>query len=353
MGIITSTQRFFLVCCNGVGPTQDVQTVLLKYINKKNFNLNSCTATGNTAVHVATAYNQVEVLNFFIDYINSHQNDPKNFSLDSRNNSGKTPLYFAANNGFTDIMSILIDNNVTVNTVDINGVSPIYAASNNGHTTVVKILIDNNAFINTRATAENTTPLLASCHNNHIEVAKHLIDSGADTSIANIYGNGPLHVATLRNCTEIARFLIIAECGLNCVNINNQTPLHIAVTNKNLTISRILLQAGADPHVYDSEGYTPLRIAIENCFVEFGKLYTSSNTYSNKPQTTVIIINKQRDDVCMLCLSEISKNDQIAQYLCGHQLHLICYKNLIKTHPSNINSCLSKCVMVTKSPNEM
>ena len=59
----------------------------------------------------------------------------------------RTALHVAAESGFINIVSFLIDNNAIVNVKDKSGVPPIFIACSKGHSQVVKLLLRSGAKI--------------------------------------------------------------------------------------------------------------------------------------------------------------------------------------------------------------
>jgi len=57
----------------------------------------------------------------------------------SRTNDGATPLYVAAQNGYTEVVKLLLDNKGYVNTKTHHGKKPLDAARQNYHLDIVKL----------------------------------------------------------------------------------------------------------------------------------------------------------------------------------------------------------------------
>ncbi|CAC5399442.1 unnamed protein product [Mytilus coruscus] len=67
---------------------------------------------------------------------------------DCRNRYESSPLYFACQEGHTDVVQMLITNKADINKSIKTGESPVYIACYLGHTEVCQMLINNNADIN-------------------------------------------------------------------------------------------------------------------------------------------------------------------------------------------------------------
>ena len=110
-------------------------------------------------------------------------------NVNSRNNSGDTPLHFAPN---IEIAKLLIDNGADVNVRDKSRFTPLHNAKN-------------------------------------YKIAKLLIDNGADVNARTFYGEIPLHRVHL---IEIAKLLIDNGSELNVLNRRKQTPCDTNVSKK-------------------------------------------------------------------------------------------------------------------------
>ncbi|CAL4065435.1 unnamed protein product, partial [Meganyctiphanes norvegica] len=60
----------------------------------------------------------------------------------------ETPLWEASNNNNSEIVQILLANNVDVNKADKWGRTPLYIASEEGHSKIAQLLLANNADVN-------------------------------------------------------------------------------------------------------------------------------------------------------------------------------------------------------------
>jgi ankyrin repeat protein len=101
------------------------------------------------------------------------------FRKDSKNYENRTPLSWAAQDGRTEIVKLLLQTRTTVNDVDWEGRTPLSRASENGHEAVVELLIDKGADVNA-SDNNGWTPLLWASHNGHEKVVRLLIIEGAD-----------------------------------------------------------------------------------------------------------------------------------------------------------------------------
>lgn len=92
-----------------------------------------------------------------------------------------TALHFGCLRGYLNIVKLLIDNDVSINSIDNGGNTPLHYASKGGYLEIVKLLIDKNADINLMNRHSQTPLILAAEKNNekNKEVVKYLINKGA------------------------------------------------------------------------------------------------------------------------------------------------------------------------------
>ena len=103
--------------------------------------------------------------------------------LDKHNFSGWTPLMYAAYVGHVNIVNLLLDNSVNVNSrTKKNGATPLMLASSCGNEPVVYFLLQNGAKIDAQDNRGWTSLLYATFHG-HLEVVKTLLDAGANTEL--------------------------------------------------------------------------------------------------------------------------------------------------------------------------
>jgi ankyrin repeat protein len=71
-----------------------------------------------------------------------------------------TPLYVAANNGYTDVVAVLVRAGAAVDQGAVDtGATPLCAAAQKGHADVVRVLLEAGADVNRARTTDGATPL--------------------------------------------------------------------------------------------------------------------------------------------------------------------------------------------------
>ena len=121
----------------------------------------------------------------------------------------KTPLYIASENGYDEIVLILLKCCASTTKKATSGHTALHIASANGHIKVVKYLIQNGANID-RVNSPSKTALYIASKNGHTEIVRLLLSHGADaTKSAKYQGTRitPLEIAERNNRTEIVTLL--------------------------------------------------------------------------------------------------------------------------------------------------
>jgi ankyrin repeat protein len=132
-------------------------------------------------------------------------------SVAPRGYSYNTPLHAAAYYGDLEMVQILLEYGVDVNTQNDAGCTPLDFASRNGHrndSRVVQLLIEHGADPNTRASRSGFAPLHRASENGRIEVVRVLIEHGANVEVQDKYGRTPLNVASGSQREEILELLL-------------------------------------------------------------------------------------------------------------------------------------------------
>jgi len=213
---------------------------------------------GWTVMHYAALRGHLDVVKILIQL---------GVDVDSRNHNGWTPLYGAVNNGYPDVIKALVESGADVNAKDENGEIPIHIAVFKDYPDVVKVLIELGADINGKKN-NGETPLHEATywsHPNEIEIIRILVEFGADVNAKDKYGRTPLYNAVERNQSDAIKMLIKFGADINAKDEHGRTPLHLAAHKGHSDVVKMLIELGADPNIKDNHGDTPFDIgAMEN-----------------------------------------------------------------------------------------
>ena len=203
--------------------------------------------TGGTALHSAADANQPGTVQVLVEHCKADVN--RLLMKDT------TPLYLAAQRGFTEVVVMLLSLGADANYVMPRGTSStqmihLSEGGNEGFYPVKNTEIGNGA-----------TALHAAVENGHLEAAKVLLEAGAVQSNS-MEGATPLVIALQYKHPNIA--LLLLEDGYPDPHLDAQVPsdgssaLLVAVISGYKDVVRRLLDLGADPNISTSRGVTPL-----------------------------------------------------------------------------------------------
>lgn len=146
----------------------------------------------------------------------------------------QTPLHWAAVEGQTSTVTLLLANSANPSLRDIHGYSPATFAAMNAHLDTLHVLLSHTPSLATMVDAAEHTPLHWAAHHGHERI--------------------------------IAYLLQVAKCPANQIDADGKTPLHRVSRGSakgHVAAARLLLRAGACPHARDQSGRTPVQIASD------------------------------------------------------------------------------------------
>ncbi|GAB4190530.1 MAG: hypothetical protein Tsb0015_11810 [Simkaniaceae bacterium] len=182
---------------------------------------------GNSLLHFSTG-NTFFLIEWLLE---------KKVPVDLRNLKEKTPLHICAQEGFHNVIPLLLQHGADYNAQDYRGRTPLHLSAQKGEEEAVEILLAH----------------------------------GADPLATNLDGQTPLHIAALsdnENCVEIL-IQCSKDINLNAQDKDGNTPLHYAAELNFKAIASILIHPkrtdipSADPLKRNNREESPLEISAE------------------------------------------------------------------------------------------
>ncbi|KAK2812422.1 hypothetical protein FQN50_001423 [Emmonsiellopsis sp. PD_5] len=216
----------------------------------------------------------------------AHVND-----INFKDDNGRAALSYAAENGNTLIVNLLLARNADIECRDnkMETYTPLLWAAENGHDAVVKALLTKRARIRGTNNFDETAMCVAA-KGGHEGVVKLLLSKSSETP-KDTYQNceEPLWFAATGGHGAIVRLLL--ENGQSAASINGFTPiLNRAARSGTLPVMKILLENGADVNSKNFEGWTPLHVAADagqdaavTVLLENGADINSKDAYAQTP----------------------------------------------------------------------
>jgi ankyrin repeat protein len=185
--------------------------------------------------------------------------DPDAVNL--KDNSGRTPLHWAARNDHLSVVRFLVENGADVNAEDNRGIIPLYYSVWLGENyEIAECLVNSGADVNFKR--DNDTSLLYLVSRDGREkIAELLIKNGADLNHQDAVGKTPLYISVEHKYRNIVELLMKNGAKISIKDSFGRTPLHQSAIEGYIQIATLLLATGADVNEQDNVGKTPLDYA--------------------------------------------------------------------------------------------
>ena len=154
-------------------------------------------------------------------------------------NCGQTPLHVAAEEGFEDIVKVILEDKyrVDVNAIDDNGWTALHSAASGGKLVIVEMLLKKGSFARA-LTNEGSSALHYLVRNDYssqvpkmVQVINLLLKKGCMIDLQNTHGQSSLHQSAMRGRVDSLNFLLQnkANPNLQTKSVNHQSfPLKIS-----------------------------------------------------------------------------------------------------------------------------
>ena len=234
------------------GNLSEVQRLL--ELDNSEIDLNITDEDGRTPLYFAAQNGHIEVVKALLE---------KSANVDARRNTGSTPLFIAAQNGHIEVVKILLENKANVDASRKDSATPLCIAAHQGHTEVVKVLLQKGANVDARRNT-GETPLYFAAQKGHIAVVTALLEKSANVDARRNTGETPLYVAAQNGHTEVVIALLSYNANVDASRNAGATPLYIAAQKGHIAVVTALLEKSANVDARRDNDATPLFIAAHN-----------------------------------------------------------------------------------------
>ena len=197
---------------------------------------------------------------------------------------GQTALMWAAAEGHSDVVKLLIDKGADVKAVSKSGFTALVFAAVKNDAASVRSLLAAGADPN-YALPDGTKALTVAASYHSGAAAAALADGGADPNVADRSGNTPLHIAAQAGDVKLIQELLAKGANPNARTaktaaggrggdrrffrqVGEQTPLMMAAKANHVEAMRALVAGGADPKLKDQDEGTLLMAAAGSGHIE-------------------------------------------------------------------------------------
>jgi uncharacterized protein len=127
--------------------------------------------------------------------------------LEETDDQGFSPLLWAAREGYTSIVKVLLDSGANPNQNDRMGATAGHKAGFWGHPDVMKLLIDHGLNLDARGGYNGYTALMDAVTRNYVEVAQLLVSAGVNLTIRGHDGMTAIDIARMNHNEQMLKLL--------------------------------------------------------------------------------------------------------------------------------------------------
>ncbi|KAE8284555.1 Caskin-2 CASK-interacting protein 2 [Larimichthys crocea] len=227
----------------------------------------------------------------------------KRLNINYQDSDGFSALHHAALTGTTELLSLLLEAQATVDIKDINGMRPLHYAAWQGKADSVLLLLRAGASVNSPS-LDGQIPLHLSAQYGHYEVSEMLLQHQSNACLMNKAKKTPLDLACEFGRLKVAQLLLSSNMvaallegdgGHDSLDSATTTPLHLAARNGHKDIIKLLLKAGIDINRATKAGTSLHEAAlygkteVVRLLLDAGINVNMRNTYN---QTALDIVNQ-------------------------------------------------------------
>jgi len=212
------------------------------------------------------------------------------------------PIIYAAMNGHTSCVDVLIQRKANVNYAKADGFSALILAAGFNQLVVVRRLVRAGAKVE-HSNIKGHTALLHACNAGQGAVVRALLQLGANPKRAGNDGYSALHLACKGGHADVVSALLSALCApshtfdINAATPDGQSALHLACTNGNDQVVRLLIEPphgerqGAEQRMRDARGRDAYAIAKDAGHVHICQLLQPTREQMSSAFSTMCTVD--------------------------------------------------------------
>lgn len=233
--------------------------------------------------------------------------------VNHKNSLGQTPLHLAIAYGNLEIVNLLLSasNNINLHIEDKDGCTPLDYASDCNNLKMVKILLK----AQTECAADKNLSTISYQKALHFAIKKHhisffesLLAQQVNINLRDSNGCTPLHMATYSKQSEsylkIVEILLKFGADANAQDDNGKTPLHYFVRQANEKAVHLLLSYQPNVNIKDNNGGISLNEAVHKKDFRIAQLLINCGADTNNIKTRGVTV---LHEACMFYNEKIIK----------------------------------------------
>ncbi|EGT49214.1 CBN-MLT-4 protein [Caenorhabditis brenneri] len=237
-----------LMCAVGVNLPQALPVIRLLE-KKKPVSKTRQNRDGMTALHIAVAARNLDAVKLLIEL---------ECSYELVDNEQRTPLHYAAEHGYPEIVKYLFSKGARNSTRDIIGATPAHYAAQFSVECLKTIFEESN--INEVNDNENRSCLMWAVCSGNVDVINYLIqrEDAPKRAACDKHGYTALHLAAMVGNEKVCKILTNQGWSLSERDNHSNTALHLASGRGHTDVLRCLVSSGANMNDVDEIGRTPI-----------------------------------------------------------------------------------------------
>ena len=233
-------------------------SIVRSILNEDKANVNTRTDSGHTPLTLASRYGHDNVVHALLS--NSQ------CLVDAKGQDGYTALHYSCGYGHVDIVWTLVKHKANVNAKTDSDDTPLTLAAINKHDNVVNALLSNSqCLVDAKGQDRLYTALHYSCRYGHVDLARTLVNHKANVNVKTDSGDTPLTLAARHGHNNVVHVLLSdSQCLVDAKGQDGYTALHYSCGYGHVDIVWTLVKHKANVNAKTKRGETPLTLATRN-----------------------------------------------------------------------------------------
>ncbi|KAM0717822.1 hypothetical protein Q7P37_006154 [Cladosporium fusiforme] len=269
----------------------------------------------------------------------------------SEEHSDITGMRFVSEHGYVNLLKACILQGLDVHQKDTAGSTPLIYAASNGNSSIVDLLLDTDGIDANAADNDGQTALIQAVKGGHLRATEVLLSGrvNVNLNLQDWKGRTALSYAATHADTSVLGLLLShGQVELDLKDGQGRTPLSFAAsTKKSYNIIALLRSGTVDPDSRDKDDRTPLSHAAGSgspqaitCLLQTGKVEADSrDTKGRSPLSYACSNNSSEVASLLLQLSSVDSDSRdnegrspfshAAEFGCTQAMHLLSQTNNI------------------------